>query len=202
MSISKELSTLIQQVNVQKKKRVVFKFNLYTIISTWFCLGLIPFMPGTIASISVYPIYKFMISSSNSYMELQISTCIVVALLFVIGWFAVRKFETTTMSHDHKSIVIDEVIGQLLVIGLSFKWLHKLSIKISSYTTFNSLDTAFIIALIAFRFFDIKKPFLIRYIDRNMKGAMGVILDDVMAALFAAGSIFIAYKVYDAFTYS
>ncbi|MDA9212762.1 phosphatidylglycerophosphatase A, partial [Gammaproteobacteria bacterium] len=43
-----------------------------------------------------------------------------------------------------------------------------------------------VLAFILFRIFDITKPFPISYIDRNIKGGLGIVLDDVVAGLIAA----------------
>ena len=43
-----------------------------------------------------------------------------------------------------------------------------------------------VLAFIFFRLFDILKPFPISYIDQNLKGGMGIVLDDVVAGIFAA----------------
>jgi len=76
-------------------------------------------------------------------------------------------------SKDHSSIVIDEVAGMLL--ALSF-----IPHEVIPYLS----------AFILFRLFDIWKPWLISWADQNIKGGLGILLDDLIAGLFAGGIIY------------
>jgi len=76
-------------------------------------------------------------------------------------------------SKDHSSIVIDEVAGMLL--ALSF-----IPHEVIPYVS----------AFILFRLFDIWKPWLISWVDQNIKGGLGILLDDLIAGLFAGGIIY------------
>jgi len=71
--------------------------------------------------------------------------------------------------HDHPAIVWDEVAGMML------------AMLAAPPTWWGAL-----LAFVLFRIFDIWKPWPIREIDHGMRGGAGIMLDDVMAALFAA----------------
>jgi phosphatidylglycerophosphatase A len=71
-------------------------------------------------------------------------------------------------SHDHPGIVWDEIAGMMLtMLFIPFSWL--------------SLGLGFLL----FRVFDILKPWPIRLIDRKVGGGLGIMLDDILAAVFA-----------------
>lgn len=71
--------------------------------------------------------------------------------------------------HDHGSIVWDEFVGVFIVLAaiptLSFPWI--------------------VIAFVLFRFFDILKPYPIRYFDQKLESGFGIMVDDVLAAIYA-----------------
>ena len=54
----------------------------------------------------------------------------------------------------------------------------------------------FLVATVIFRFFDITKPFFIKKIERSMANALGVMVDDLLAGVYSAITIYIIYKVY------
>jgi phosphatidylglycerophosphatase A len=72
--------------------------------------------------------------------------------------------------HDHPAIVWDEIAGMLatLLAGAVFDWRELL------------------LAFVLFRFFDIVKPWPIRELDHSLGGGVGIMLDDLMAAVYAA----------------
>ncbi len=67
-----------------------------------------------------------------------------------------------------KGVVWDEIVGYLItMLGLPFNWMWMLG------------------GFLLFRLFDIWKPWPIRWVDRNVKGGLGIMFDDVIAAVFA-----------------
>ncbi len=93
---------------------------------------------------------------------------LLMASLFVVGTFASGRAEVIFGQKDCGKIVIDEVVGMLLTVYLMpATWLY--------------LITGFF----AFRVFDILKPFPARRIDERLGGGLGVMLDDVAAAIYA-----------------
>jgi len=88
----------------------------------------------------------------------------------------INKYEQTTGSHDNPQIVIDEVSGMWISMFIA-------------YETAVSLDNqygiliAYLLSFIFFRLFDIWKPSTIGWIDREVKGGLGVMVDDVLAGI-------------------
>jgi phosphatidylglycerophosphatase A len=80
---------------------------------------------------------------------------------------------------DHRSLVWDEFIGQ---------WIALLPLGIASLLPPTGLAWWMPVAAFAlFRLFDVWKPWPIRWLDRRVKGGFGVMIDDVIAGVFAAG---------------
>ncbi|MDX2323571.1 phosphatidylglycerophosphatase A [Campylobacter hepaticus] len=103
---------------------------------------------------------------------LGISTLFLLSILiFIISIRIIDDYEKQTGIHDDKHIVIDEVAGVFLACAIAA-------------SAENSIIN-FIMAFILFRFFDITKPSLIGKIDKKVKGGLGVMLDDMLAGLFA-----------------
>jgi phosphatidylglycerophosphatase A len=183
--------------NIVNAKRMRFKApkTFYTFIATWFFIGLIGIMPGTLGSIASYPLYIFIYKGATSNADFIAKIISVTVLIFVLGWWAINKFQKVTNSFDHQCVVVDEVIGMLIVIAGSWKYLILTSQMLYKYIDLSPPNLSFVIAFITFRYFDIKKPLFIKYFDRKYKNAFGVILDDVLAALFSIGTIYIIYEI-------
>jgi len=96
---------------------------------------------------------------------------IALTLVFLfVGTFALIGYEKKTRSHDSSEVVIDEWVGMGISLWIADpnKWFHVL------------------LAFILFRVFDIWKPPGVRYFDRHYLGGWGVMLDDVVAGIYAA----------------
>ena len=91
-----------------------------------------------------------------------------VGVLFVLGVFSAGAAEKIVDRPDPGVVVIDEIVGQL--IGLSLVPAH---------------PAAIFAGFCLFRFFDILKPFPVGWIDSNLHGGLGIMLDDVVAGLYA-----------------
>ena len=78
--------------------------------------------------------------------------------------------------NDPQEIVIDEVIGQMLPL-----------LAIPIYEILYPLPTMYYCAaaFLLFRLFDIWKPYPINYVDNNIKGSLGIILDDILASVYS-----------------
>ncbi len=98
---------------------------------------------------------------------------------FLIGWWATGRYIAESDNHDPSEVVIDELAGQ---------WIALLPVAIGAThagLSFWALWPGIITAFLAFRLFDIWKPGPVGWADR--KGdALGVMLDDVIAGIFAA----------------
>ena len=128
---------------------------------------------------------------SNSLNNIKSKLLLAIITFCIIGSFAIKKFQKTTNTYDHSYIVIDEVIGQLLTLYISLEWIYNLIKKIPFFINISTSTLVFLIALIPFRYFDIKKPLIIDYVNRKYKGTFGVIFDDILAAIFASVTIYV-----------
>lgn len=140
---------------------------------TFFYVGLIPFAPGTFGSI-VGAVVAYFVLVFFSSTTLFLATI----LITLLGVSAINSYEKATNSHDHKSIVIDEVAGVWLSIVLSGATLTQMALS-----------------LVFFRIFDILKPSIIGRIDKNVGGGLGVMGDDIVAGFFAGIMSALCYGV-------
>jgi len=133
------------------------------VIASGFGIGWLPWMPGTWASLAALPC-AWLIRIPGGTTALAIAT----AVVFFIGWWAATQVVRTSSAADPSWVVIDEIAAQWLVLLLAPQrlWLYAA-------------------AFIAFRLFDIWKPFPVSWCDRTVKGGLGIMLYDVAAALYA-----------------
>ena len=133
--------------------------------------GLSPKAPGTVGTLASLPVGLAILY------YLGIETLFMVTLaITVIGIFEINKYENATGIHDHQQIVIDEAAGMWLSLMIA----HSTALTMS-YPYAELL--AIIFSFAAFRLFDIWKPSTIGWIDRELKGGLGVMLDDVLAGI-------------------
>jgi len=132
------------------------------ILSIWFGAGLFPGMPGTFGTAGAIPLYLLIDFLHTRYQALFL-------LILIIGaiWSSHRS-QCILGTVDPGAIVIDEVAGFLLII-------------IFIPFTLRNLIAAFFL----FRFFDILKPPPIKMIEKKVKGGLGIVLDDLVAGLYA-----------------
>jgi phosphatidylglycerophosphatase A len=109
-------------------------------------------------------------------------------LATLAGFWAVPSYLRATGGEDPSEVVIDEVAGQLLALSFTVLplWWHGVSgLALGAWP-------GWLVPFLLFRLFDIWKPWLVGRADR-MGGAMGVMLDDLWAGLFAGiGSVLLA----------
>ena len=148
---------------------MIKKFNLLFI--TFFFTGKIKFAPGTVASFIACLLFLLLINIFN-YTIIFLITLII----FFYSFIAINNSFSEFESDDPQEIVIDEVVGQILPL-----------LAIPVYETLYPLPSIyyFVSAFLLFRLFDIWKPYPISYIDNNIKGSLGIMLDDIFAALYA-----------------
>ena len=143
------------------------KFNFYKSISTCFGLGFVSPFPGTLTSFLTLVI----IWTIQTYFGIKI-TILFILFITLIGYISVKK--NPDNKSDPKEIVIDEFIGQSLILVF-------LPLTYQNY----------ILAFIFFRFFDIYKPMPINYFEKKYQNAFGVIFDDIIAAFYSLISIYL-----------
>ena len=138
------------------------KPDLIHFIATGAFSGNVPWMPGTFGSLVALPLCFL-------FTRLSIVPALFTLVLFIIAAVYIAGQEEKRMSRtDPGSIVIDEWAG-MLVVFLAIDW---------------SLEIA-LAGFVLFRFFDILKPYPIRWIERRLKGGVGVVADDIVAGLMA-----------------
>ena len=151
---------------------MINKLNL--IFVTFFGIGKIKKIPGTFASLVTTLLLFFLFHILNVSPNIILFAVIII---FLISLYAVNIFIKDLSNKDPKEVVIDEVIGQSIPI-----YLYEVSHNIPK--DFNDALKFYLIIFILFRFFDITKPFPVNYFDKNFKNSFGVIMDDVIAALY------------------
>ena len=124
--------------------------------------GLLPKAPGTFGTLAAIPLYLLLAPSSvNIYL-------VSVIVMSIAGIYICGQAAKDAGVHDHGAIVWDEIVGFLItmfMIPLSWK--------------------SVIVGFILFRIFDIFKPWPISFIDKNVHGGLGIMLDDIIAGLAA-----------------
>lgn len=152
-------------------------------IATYCGLGLSPKAPGTVGSIGTIPLAFLLAYFFGIY-----GIIVAAILLAVIGIIATDVLIRNQEEKDPGKVVIDEVVGQLLSFVLVTEYLY------------HKLDYIYIypLGLLAFRFFDICKMGPVKWFDRKMKNAYGVMMDDVCAGLFAAIVVWIVVTYFKA----
>lgn len=128
--------------------------------------GLLPKAPGTYGTLVGIPLYLLLQPLSLLLYSL------LVLLAFVAGVWICQRTSDDLGVHDHSGIVWDEIVGYLVAMLLApsgWVWIA--------------------IGFLLFRGFDILKPWPILWIDQRVKGGLGIMLDDVVAGLFTAGTL-------------
>ncbi len=174
------------------------------IISTVFYIGRIKYAPGTFGSLPAFPlcyiIMYFVLNNqivfhfdSYSIQEQQILTLFIIEivasiLLCIMGTYFTSVYIKDMSEKDPKEVVIDEVVGQMLTIifcSFSVIFASQSNLPLHFDNTYIDIVFGLILPFLLFRFFDAVKPWPINWLDRNIKGALGVMIDDVAAAFFA-----------------
>lgn len=143
---------------VQLAKRV-WQDPVY-FIAFGFGSGLMPRAPGTWGTLAAVPVYLLLTSASWSLYAL------ITIVLFFLGVWVSDKVSKDLGIHDYKGIVWDEVVGYLATMFLAPQgWLWM------------------VLGFVLFRLFDIWKPYPIRLIDEKVGSGLGIMLDDLAAAV-------------------
>ena len=135
---------------------------------TWFGLGLLPKAPGTWGSLGALPCAWGLYALGGTGLLI-----LATGGLFFCGLVAVKVYLEDDTDSDPKEVVIDEVAGQ---------WLTLIPVAPD--------PILYTLGFLLFRVFDIIKPWPVGWADKNLKGAWGVMIDDILAGLYAAIIIF------------
>lgn len=130
--------------------------------ATWGGTGFSPFASGTVGTLGAIPLYLLL-----ARMPLWLYLATLVPFFFLSCWVS-GEAEKVFGEQDSGKIVIDEVIGYLITMA-------------GAPADLKSVVAGFFL----FRFFDIVKVPPARYFDQQMKNGYGVVLDDVVAGIYA-----------------
>ena len=124
--------------------------------------GLAPKAPGTFGTLAAIPLYWLLQDLS---WPIYLSWLVVT---FALGVYWCDRSSKQLGVHDHGGIVWDEFVGYWITMFMAPKsWVFML------------------LGFILFRFFDIVKPWPIGWIDKKVKGGFGIMIDDVLAGIYA-----------------
>ena len=134
-------------------------------------IGKIKYAPGTVASLITCLAFLLLINIFNLSVILLFTL-----IIFCYSFVAINNSFEYFDAEDSQEIVIDEVVGQMLPL-----------LAIPIYETLYPLPKIYycVAAFLAFRLFDIWKPYPISYVDNNAKGALGIMLDDILASSYS-----------------
>lgn len=134
------------------------------LIATWFGIGLLPGAPGTWASLAALP-FAYGLLIAGGLWALTVASI----LVFLAGLWASSRAIKALGAHDPRQVVVDEVTGQWLALipaGLDIRFWP--------------------VAFIAFRLADIVKPWPVSVAEKRLKGATGIMSDDIVAGVYGS----------------
>ena len=142
-------------------------------------IGKIKYAPGTFASLASCLLFLLLITFFDF-----IFIFFITLIIFLYSFVAINNSFDEFRSDDPQEIVVDEVAGQLLSL-----------LAIPIYETLYPISTIYycVLAFLLFRLFDIWKPYPINFVDNNVKGSLGIMLDDIIAGAY---SIFILCVIF------
>ena len=132
-----------------------------------FGAGLAPYAPGTFGSI-VGVVAAWWLLGLPFIARVAVVLAVIALGVWICGESARRLGK-----HDDQRIVLDEIAGVLL----------------TSLAVAEKSVVAFVLVFVFFRIFDIWKPWPIRDVDHSLKGGLGIMLDDLIAAVYAAACV-------------
>ena len=157
------------------------------LVATAFGVGLLPGGPGTWATVAAIPL-AWALHVVGGFSLLAAVT----AVLFGIGYWASTVYAPA--GSDPAEVVIDEVVGMMVTL-----WPLSFGIGVVAARDPEVEPTIFpwpgwVVGFLLFRFLDVLKPWPVSWADRQ-PGAMGIMLDDVVAGVISAAIVMIAAGV-------
>lgn len=147
------------------------KNRLAALLATCGGIGLLPRAPGTWASLAALPLAAILEALGGWPLLLAAA-----AIVFAAGCWAAGTYAAASGQSDPGQAVVDEVAGQwLTLLGGGLAW------GVSGY----------LLGFGLFRLFDIWKPWPVSLADRRIKGGFGIMLDDVLAAIYAGIALYL-----------
>lgn len=145
------------------------------LIASWFGAGFLPWAPGTWGSLAALPFAWAILLFGGKLWLLAAAIAV-----FIVGCIAADRATRAGTERDPGWVVIDEVAGQ---------WLTLLALPLSL--------AGFAIGFVLFRLFDIWKPWPVRWAERRYSGGFGIMIDDVLAALYAVIVVVVGRLVFE-----
>lgn len=158
--------------------------NPFDYVSTLFGVGLIRFAPGTWGTL--FGIFLWLV-----FFEKLSSNTIAVLLAVILAIVCCHFSSKDLNNKDQKAIVIDELAGMWVALLICSPLIESNYNKDDVYGYVNVF-----IVFLAFRFFDILKPFPISYFDKNLKNGFGIVFDDLIAGIFAGIFTILLYNLF------
>lgn len=200
---------------MNKNERKINYWSHISLIATFFGVGRVPFAPGTWGSVAAYPFTILMLLAFVASLQLGVINeawlmsvikgrplvliamlLLIIGIFFFIGAYAAKKYEKITGKSDPKEVVIDEVIGQFMVI--IFTTIPCLILIPEQPNIYESSPNLYIfitimLPFLLFRLFDIYKPWPISWVDLNIKNGIGIMLDDIIAGFMAITCYYVIF---------
>lgn len=160
--------------NIDVFKKSGFSGKMILIIASWFGSGFLPFAPGTWGSLLSLPF------AVGAYGFGFIYSCFSLVSIIILSLLISEAAAIILHSEDPPQIVIDETAGIFITLFLiPLSW------------------TSIIAGFILFRVFDVLKPFPVGLIDRRLRGGVGIVLDDVVAGVYANICLRVVFFIVD-----
>ena len=135
-----------------------------------FGAGLAPVAPGTAGTLVAVPLYLALAALPLA------AYLVVVTAAFAFGIWLCGRSAAALGVHDHSGIVWDELVGYWVTMALVAPGAWQV-----------------VLGFLLFRLFDVWKPWPIGVLDRRVRGGLGIMLDDVLAGVFAAACLVLVF---------
>ncbi len=146
--------------------------RLVILFATWWGTGYSPIASGTVGTLAAIPLYLLL-----GNLPILLYVLLLIPMTLFSCWVS-GKAELIFNEKDSGKIVIDEVIGYLVTMtGAPHSW------------------KGIVLGFFLFRLFDIVKLFPANVIDRKVKNGYGVVMDDVVAGVYACASLHLLLRL-------
>ncbi len=147
--------------------------RLVMLLATGFGLGRLPRAPGTWGTLAAFPVHFAIMDLAQLPYALSLAGVILLAI--IVAGMAEKIIDRP----DPGIVVIDEIAGMLIAL-----------------IAVPATPEAWLAAFLLFRLFDIFKPWPIRLIDQRCHGGLGIVLDDLLAGIYALGCIHLLLRLF------